>query len=475
MPRRVTDQPAVVSALSRVGSGTEAQPLRAPGEALLPADAPSAHHARPHPAQLGPEARAQHVLQALTQYNAGVIKANPEGARAKFEKLTTSPFVFFRGTADLFYRDLQGTDAHLPRVLCNGDVHPENFGVMESPDGELIFGLNDFDEAYHAPFSWDLKRGCVGLDLAASEHGLKEQDRQRITESFVQGYLHSLEGFAGNPGENRHRFTEDNSPKVVRSLLKESADIKRKGFLKKRVDLDRSRFLKTDELHPLPARVADFQAALDTYKASLGPDAPNKKKFFKVKDVAAKTGSGTGSIGLWRYYVLVEGKSKKSKDDIILELKHERPSALQEHAGESPLSFRWHAARVANAHRVQVPAGDRLYGHTVLDGASYLVRERSPHKGRLNLATLSPKEFRQYAEVCGAALGQAHARSDKSGAKDKRSSEKKILKSVNPDKLLEQMQSFTQAMSQQMTEDHARFAEAFADGAIKIPRRPAPR
>lgn len=420
-----------------------------------------------HPTSLGPEPRAAHVLEALKDYNQGLIKSNPVGARAKFSKLTTSPFVFFRGTADLFYRDLKGSDANLPRVLCNGDVHPENFGVMQSADGKLVFGLNDFDEALHAPFSWDVKRGSVGLDLAAHDRDFSIEDRGKITQAFVQGYLSALADYRGNAKENRHRFTENNSPRVIRKLLQGAGEAKRKSFLKKRVRNER--FLKTDELRPLPGRVPEFQAALNTYRATLGAEAPGRKRFFKVKDVAAKTGSGTGSVGLWRYYVLVEGKSKKAKDDVILEIKHERPSALKPHVTESPLSFRLQGARVVNAHRVQTPRGDRLYGHTELNGASYLVRERSPHKERVDLGGLSQKDFASYAEVCGAALAQAHARSDKDGGIGAGSAEKKILAAISTETYPQEIRTFTEAASARITQDHASFRKAYKDGRLDVP------
>ncbi len=462
--------------------------LRLDGSTRLPIlrDAPAAAPLGPDPAfalpqaplqgsgvssgapDLGPQARAAHVVDALRDYNKGLIKSNPVGARAKFSKLTTSPFVFFRGTADLFYRDLKGSDANLPRVLCNGDVHPENFGVMQSPDGQLIFGLNDFDEAYHAPFSWDLKRGSVGLDLAAQDRDFSGEARGQITEAFVQGYLDALKGYQGNSKENRHRFTEDNSPKIIRKLLEGAGDSKRKSFLKKRVKNER--FLKTDELRPLSDRVPEFQSALNAYRETLG-DAPGRKRYFKVKDVAAKTGSGTGSVGLWRYYVLVEGRSKKSKDDVILEIKHERPSALKPHVTESPLSFRLEGARVADAHRVQLVGGDRLYGHTQLNDASYLVRERSPYKERIDLASLSEKEFASYAKVCGATLAQAHARSDKDGGIGEGSAEKKILGSV-PKTYPQAIRAFTETASARITQDHAAFRLAYENGQLDVPDRP---
>ncbi len=106
------------------------------------------------------------------------------GAQEKFDELADDFFKFFRGTALLFYRDMVGQDAHMPTVMALGDVHPENFGVMPDENGAPIFGVNDFDEAIYAPFTWDIKRGATGFWIAAREVGGHEaeeapQDRGR--------------------------------------------------------------------------------------------------------------------------------------------------------------------------------------------------------------------------------------------------------------------------------------------------------
>ncbi len=75
-----------------------------------------------HPTQLDKKERAKHIVEVLLEYNSGIIENSPVGANAKFDKLTLSPFIFLRGTADLMYRDLEGTDADMSIVMCMGDV-----------------------------------------------------------------------------------------------------------------------------------------------------------------------------------------------------------------------------------------------------------------------------------------------------------------------------------------------------------------
>ena len=147
-----------------------------------------------HPTQLDENARANHVFQSILKYNEGIIKNNPSGANAKFQRLQLSPFIFMRGTADLMYQDLAGTDADKALIFCIGDVHLENFGVMECEDAHLTWGVNDFDEATFAPFTWDVKRGAVSIFLATKGSNFTEKQVKKLTKIFSKSYLTQVQG-----------------------------------------------------------------------------------------------------------------------------------------------------------------------------------------------------------------------------------------------------------------------------------------
>ena len=76
----------------------------------------------------------------------------------RYGRMAVSPFTFYRGSAILQAHDLSMTP-HTPLTLpiC-GDAHLLNFGGFATPERQLIFDLNDFDEVSTAPFEWDLKR-----------------------------------------------------------------------------------------------------------------------------------------------------------------------------------------------------------------------------------------------------------------------------------------------------------------------------
>ena len=152
--------------------------------------------------------RRRHVRQTVREDHQTRIESGDEDAGAKFDKLAGSVFSFFRGTALLFYRDMAGEDPWMPTVLALGDVHPENFGVMPNADNVPIFGVNDFDEATYAPFTWDLKRGATGFMLAAEEdRRLRPQAQRKIARRFVRR-LHGRRsrGYAADGGEQEREL-----------------------------------------------------------------------------------------------------------------------------------------------------------------------------------------------------------------------------------------------------------------------------
>ena len=93
----------------------------------------------------------------------------------RWGRMSASPFAFYRGSAALMAADL----APLPRTgltvqLC-GDAHLSNFGLYGSPERELLFDVNDFDETLPGPFEWDLKRLAASFVLAAPQQRLRRR------------------------------------------------------------------------------------------------------------------------------------------------------------------------------------------------------------------------------------------------------------------------------------------------------------
>ena len=81
------------------------------------------------------------------------------------------------GAAAVMAHDLgRGAESGLFTQLC-GDCHLNNFGGYASPERELLFGINDFDETFPAPWEWDVKRLAASF-VIASPQARAELDRK---------------------------------------------------------------------------------------------------------------------------------------------------------------------------------------------------------------------------------------------------------------------------------------------------------
>jgi Uncharacterized protein conserved in bacteria (DUF2252) len=129
--------------------------------------------------------------------------------RFKHERMKAELFPFFRAT---YYRWAQlwpevcSDLAKAPQVLAVGDLHVENFGTWRDIEGRLIWGVNDFDEAWPMSYAVDLVRLAVSAHLAV-EAGSLPVKREDICNTILEGYRESLrqQGCAFVLGE-RHRW-----------------------------------------------------------------------------------------------------------------------------------------------------------------------------------------------------------------------------------------------------------------------------
>jgi len=87
-------------------------------------------------------------------------------------RMVQSPFAFFRGSAALMAADLAHTPNTGLRVQACGDAHLQNFGGFATPERNVIFDINDFDETFSAPWEWDLKRLAASVVLAGRHVGV---------------------------------------------------------------------------------------------------------------------------------------------------------------------------------------------------------------------------------------------------------------------------------------------------------------
>ncbi len=411
--------------------------------------------------------RRRHVRQTIREDHETRIADRSDDAQAKFDKLDASLYSFFRGTCLLFYRDIAGEDAWMPTVLTLGDVHPENFGVMPSADDVPIFGVNDFDEAFYAPFTWDLKRGAVGFMIAAQTEGDHGRGKQRaIAEAFVRGYVEAMRRYASEATEQQGQVREDNAPKLIRKLI-EGAHEDRSAWLERKYHDEYRRGFRADDEHvPVSGRIEEFQAALDRFVRDNAIEVPERAGRMRVKDVCQRLGQGTASLGLPRYYLMVEGPLADGTDDLLLEFKQARRSALAGLAPPSEFEVDGNAERITHAQGVHLVRGDRFYGAVEMDGLSFMVRERAPYRDDIDLDDLSTKGWKKYARICGASLAQSHALSDEAGLVD-HDIEPDVLAAIGPEDLfVDDVVASAEEAADRVRADHEHFRADHALGAF---------
>jgi len=130
------------------------------------------HQARAH------AKRSEHAkIGAIDRDPVELLKANSAGRvetliPRRYGRMGVSPFTFFRGSAILQAHDLAGTvNSGIAFPIC-GDAHLMDFGGFATPERQLVFDLNDFDEVATGPWEWDLKRLVESFATAGEHMGL---------------------------------------------------------------------------------------------------------------------------------------------------------------------------------------------------------------------------------------------------------------------------------------------------------------
>ncbi len=121
----------------------------------------------------------------------------PELVPIRYGRMLVSPFTFYRGAAKIMAHDLAGTPRSGLTVQACGDAHLSNFGVFASPERQLVFDINDFDETLPGPWEWDVKRLAASMIIAARDNGFAAKDQDKIVLDTVGEYRTAMRTFAG--------------------------------------------------------------------------------------------------------------------------------------------------------------------------------------------------------------------------------------------------------------------------------------
>jgi uncharacterized protein (DUF2252 family) len=441
------------------------------------AEAPRSRHAefqawaeRPDPIALLEEQAASRV---------------PELVPIRYGRMAASPFAFFRGAAYVMASDLAGTPrSGINAQLC-GDAHLSNFGGFASPERDLLFDVNDFDETLPGPWEWDLKRLAASVAIAGRENAFTTKQRCESVAATARQYRETMRNLAGwrnldvwyarlDRATILAHFEADATAAQVKSFEKTTEKAKRKdntraysrlahtGDGEPRIISDPPLIERIEDLLP-QAQAQAFEGTmhqlLRSYRASLQGDRRRLLERYRFVDLARKV-VGVGSVGTRAWVVLMLGRD--DEDPLFLQCKEAQPSVLEPFVGRSEYSH--HGRRVVEGQRMMQSASDIMLGWlraTGIDGETrdFYVRQLWDWKSSADVASLDPPGMALYGRMCGGTLARAHARSGDSVA----------ISSYlgRSDAFDRAICAFAETYADQNERDHRALTEAIAAGRVE--------
>ena len=353
-------------------------------------------------------------------------------------RMSASPFAFFRGAAAVMATDLAALPSSGLVVQLCGDAHLSNFGMYASPERQLVFDLNDFDETIAGPWEWDLARLVTSVVVAAQHREFDDAACQRIAGRVVEAYRLAMQRLAAmrrldlwysylTPADFR-RLDEIAKDKRAQRLLdrltkKAQTRDNLQAFEKLAVKIEGRHQIRSDPplLIPLQELTADQQpealkdsilADFRSYAASLPDDRRHLLEQFRPLDVAIKV-VGVGSVGTRCLIMLLEGRD--DEDPLFLQVKEAGPSVLERHLAPTPYDNQ--GQRVVEGQRLMQATSDIFLGWS-RDRVppDYYWRQLRDWKVSIDLEVGEPTDLERYVRLCGATLARAHARSGDSAA-----------------------------------------------------------
>jgi uncharacterized protein (DUF2252 family) len=359
----------------------------------------------------------------------------PDLVPIRYGRMLRSPFTFFRGAAAVMANDLAATPHTGLHVQLCGDAHLLNFGGFASPERDLVFDVNDFDETLPGPFEWDVKRLAASVEIACSERGLDEGTRAAAVGAAVRSYRGTMRSLA-RQGELEAWYARADEASLLAELraahepgeekaIEHGAEHARENDsahalakLTRLVDGEPRIVAKPPLIVPVANLGSDrdevertVQGLFRSYKRSLPRDRRGLLDRFRYTDLAHKV-VGIGSVGTRCWVLLLLGRDLS--DPLFLQVKEAQASVLEPFVERS--AFASHAQRIVEGQRLAQAAGDIFLGWTRVqdpDGSQrdYYVRQLRDWKASLDVGRVRPEVLVSYAGWCGASLARAHARS----------------------------------------------------------------
>jgi len=398
----------------------------------------------------------------------------PELLPIRYGRMLTSPFTFFRGAAAVMAADLADTPTTGVYVQACGDCHIKNFGAFATPERNLVFDINDFDETLPAPWEWDVKRLATSFIVAARDNGLPEKIAKNIALACAGSYRKGMRALSQlNPLDLWYERFGVDELLAIAPTRKDRARAERridKATAARGSDIDYPKLAEVVRgeahireappliFHPEATRKAEFESTardvLRSYRESLPDDRRLLFDRYHFADAAIKV-VGIGSVGTRCWIVLF---MSASNDPLFLQFKQANASVLEPYAGES--AYAHHGQRVVNGQRLMQAASDIFLGWASGPNAAFYVRQLRDAKIGPNVEGFDAPMFQMFAQACGRNLARAHAKSSDSA----------IISGYlgKGDDFDNAIAQFAKAYADQTERDHAELRAAVKNGRIEV-------
>ena len=406
----------------------------------------------------------------------------------RYGRMLASPFAFFRGGALIMASDLATTPTSGLHVQTCGDAHLSNFGLFATPERNMVFDLNDFDETHPGPWEWDIKRLTASLVVAARGRTFSDQERRTVVLATAESYRVAMRQFAamGNNEVWYARLDVDKALTAIGPALNRSSRQQTKAGVAKARSKDSLRALEKltrvvdgqrqiisdpplvvpiEELSNAAERAtltATMQRLIRSYRETLATDRQHLLDQFQLLQVARKV-VGVGSVGSQAWILLLIGRDQD--DPLFLQAKEAQPSVLERFTQNCQYSNQ--GQRVVAGQRLMQASSDIFLGWDRVDGSDgvrrdFYVRQLQDWKGSADITGMMPAGMTAYGRVCGWTLARAHARSG-----DRIAIASYLGKGAAFD---EALAAFSEAYADQNERDFAALQRAVSDSRI-IARR----
>ncbi|TRU25204.1 MAG: DUF2252 domain-containing protein [Microcystis aeruginosa Ma_QC_B_20070730_S2] len=366
-----------------------------------------------------PPAAGREPIEIIEASNRGRLQ---ELIPIRYGRMLRSPFTFLRGSAALMAYDLATTPKTDIIVQACGDCHLLNFGFFGTPERNLVFDINDFDETLPAPWEWDLKRLVVSFVIAGRDSDLSDRESKAAAINCARSYREHLREYSRlSPlevwytrigAEQAIEMAPDEKTRKLREQMMTKARERIIEHLYPKIVTQsggRNRFV---DQPPILYHVNEpdwetlVREGLEDYRQSLPEERRVLFDRYQLEDFALKV-VGIGSVGTRCYIALL---FSEDNHPLILQVKEACPSVLEPYTAKS--QYENQGQRVVTGQRLMQSSSDIFLGWTRgRGGKDFYLRQLRDMKFSLPIEGVSAVQLQRYAEFCGWTLARAHAKS----------------------------------------------------------------